>query len=74
MNIDLRKEMLVRRELQKLGFRLRKTPSRDRMRQYYNAGYMIIDHRNIVVAGCATRAFEASLEDCADFLAETIAA
>jgi hypothetical protein len=56
------REDRMRRKLSKEGYRLQKAPSRHWTREYYGAGYMIIDDRNVAVAGAFQREYELSLE------------
>ena len=62
-------EACIRRQLKAEGYSLKKTPAKSRERQFYDPGYQIaLDHQNVIVAGCGTRQFEMTLEDCASFL------
>jgi|HubBroStandDraft_6_1064221.scaffolds.fasta_scaffold1573324_1 hypothetical protein len=56
------------RWLRSEGYRLRKTPSRNWTR-YYAPGYMIIDSRNIVVAGACQREYEMTIAEVEAFMA-----
>ena len=49
------REGRVRRALAKHDLALKKTPSRSWLRQYYGAGYMVINDRNVVVSGAHQR-------------------
>jgi hypothetical protein len=68
MEISLKvREARVRRALAKHDFRLAKTPSRSWLRRHYETGYMVINANGFVVAGCANRAFQATIEDVEEF-------
>lgn len=64
---ELQTERRLRRKLSKYGYRLRKTPARSWMRQYYSPGFIITDQSNTVCFGCWTREYEATLEDVTEF-------
>lgn len=63
-------ESAIRRRLAKAGYRLEKTPSRHWSRSWYGPGYMVIDGTNTVRLGAFQRAYEATLEDVRDFVAD----
>lgn len=56
-------ESKIRRQLSKIGYRLKKTPARHYTRTEYGPGYEVIDERNVVVLGASQRESEARLED-----------
>jgi hypothetical protein len=57
------REQRVRRQLAHFDCNLRKTPSRHWTRKYYPVGYMVVDWHNQVIAGFASREYEADIED-----------
>ncbi|MBB4366774.1 benzoyl-CoA reductase/2-hydroxyglutaryl-CoA dehydratase subunit BcrC/BadD/HgdB [Bradyrhizobium sp. CIR18] len=61
------REDRVRRQLAKRDMRLCKTPARSWLRAFYSPGYMVVDHRNVVISACGTRQYDASLEDVERF-------
>ncbi|BBF93422.1 hypothetical protein [Blastochloris tepida] len=63
------RESKVRRQLQKCGYRLHKTPARSWLRKHYGAGYMITLN-NTVVSGCSSREYDANLEDVELFVSD----
>lgn len=64
------RESRARRALDKLGYRLQKTPARSWQRGYYRAGYMILrQYGNTVVAGASQREYEMTLDDVEDSIA-----
>ncbi|AEG09298.1 hypothetical protein [Sinorhizobium meliloti] len=56
-------ESKIRRDLTKLGYRLKKTPARHYTRTEYGPGYEVIDERNVVVLGASQREYEATIDD-----------
>jgi hypothetical protein len=56
------REGRVRRALAKHDLALKKTPSRSWLRQYYGAGYMVINDRNVVVSGAHQREYEDDID------------
>ena len=63
---DIRnREARVRRALAKRGQRLQKTPARSWLRDEYGPGYQILEG-NIVVYGCFSREYEATLTEVED--------
>lgn len=57
------KELRLRRLLAKQDLRLQKTPARHWSREWYGAGYMVVDDRNCVVIGATHRPWDASLDE-----------
>ena len=64
------REDRARRGLGRLGYRLKKTPARSWLRRCYGPGYMVISEQNHVKMGCASRAYEATIDDVDRFIAE----
>jgi len=62
-------ENTLRRHLSAKGYRLMKNPARHWTRSEYGVGYQVVDDRNIIVAGCYQREFDASIEQVAEFAA-----
>lgn len=69
---DAAREDRVRRGFKKFECQVRKTPSRHWSREHHGPGYMVINSQNIVILGCATREYDASLEDVEDLLEDMI--
>lgn len=68
-------ESTIRRQLNKLGLYLKKTPSRSHLRDWYGPGFMVVDgYTNTVVLGCFHRAYDATLDEVVAFVAERKAA
>lgn len=61
-------EATIRRRLAAKGFTLQKTPARHWMRAEFGVGNQVVDDRNVVVAGCYQREFDATLEQVEAFL------
>lgn len=70
MSTDKSREDRVRRTLRKMGFRLNKSPTRAWERTYCGPGYMILDNRNYVVAGCCNRQYEMTLSEVEEFASD----
>lgn len=51
---------------------LDKSPGRSSLRTYCGAGYMIVNSQNTVVAGCANRAYQATLDEVESFAFESL--
>lgn len=64
------REDRARYRLRKLGYRLKKTPTRSWLRSYYGPGYQVLDGRNYVIAGCYNREYELTLEQIEDFISD----
>lgn len=65
------RESKARRALQKAGYQLQKTPSRSHLRDWYGAGYMIVDsYHNTVVSGATHRAYSDTLDDVEAFISD----
>lgn len=63
------REARARNALKGLGYKLQKTPARSGLRKYHPVGYMVVnEYRNVVVAGCGSREYQAILEDVEQFL------
>lgn len=67
MLTDKIREDRIRRRLDKIGYRLCKTPARSWLRAEYGPGYMIVDHTNTVRLGCGGREYQATLADAEAF-------
>lgn len=65
-NLSIR-ESRARRALRKLDLYLKKTPARSWLRYYYGVGYQVIDYSNTVVAGCATREYQMTIDDVEEY-------
>lgn len=60
-------EDLLRKLLRRHGYRLEKTPAWHWTRAAYGPGYQILDDRNVIVLGCGSREFEATLAEAVDW-------
>ena len=70
MTTEKSREDRARRQLRRLGYRLKKMPARSWRRAYYDVGYVILDNRNLVVSGHSGDPYSDTLEQVEEFLAE----
>ena len=61
------RESRARRALDKMGYRLRKTPARSWLREHYGVGYMIVGTfanvgSNVILSSAGQREYELSLD------------
>lgn len=68
LNLSTR-ESAVRRSLKKQGYSLHKTPARSYLRDWYGAGYMVVDASNTVVLGATHHAYDGTLDEVEAFAA-----
>jgi hypothetical protein len=66
---DAARERRLRRQLDRLGYRLHKTPARSWLRAYYGAGYMIT-RDNTIQLGCFRHEYDATIDEVAAFAAD----
>ena len=66
MPTEKSREDYERRRLAKLGLRLKKSPARSFLTDWYGPGYQILQG-NVVIAGCSSREYQMTLEQVEEF-------